>query len=69
VGVARIGKLDRQRADRGLVEGGKDFFERDIVDEWRSVSPHHAIGRAGRAGECGVFKPTRIRFILTVTAV
>ena len=32
VGVARIGELDRQRADLGLIERRQDFLQRDVVD-------------------------------------
>ena len=32
VGMARIGKFDRQRAHRGLMERRQDFFQRDVVN-------------------------------------
>ena len=55
VGVARIGKLDRQRADVRLVEGGEDFLQRDVVDvrafpiSITNVQPHAIARDAGNA--------------------
>ena len=48
--VPRIGELDRQRADLGLIERRQDLFERDVVDvrpfpiAVADMQPH-AVGR------------------------